>query len=44
MADIAWQGQSGIINEGKLGNDRERALSMIQTSSSVCILLPINLS
>lgn len=23
MADIAWQGQSGIINEDKLGNDRK---------------------
>lgn len=23
MADIAWQGQSGILNEAKIGNDRE---------------------
>lgn len=23
MADVAHQGQSGVINENKLGNDRE---------------------
>lgn len=23
IADVAWQGQSGILNESKLGNDRE---------------------
>jgi hypothetical protein len=23
MADIAWQGQSGMLNEYKLGNDRK---------------------
>ena len=23
IADVAWQGQSGIINEGKLGYDSE---------------------
>lgn len=22
MADVAWQGQSGVLNEKKLGNDR----------------------
>lgn len=28
MADIAWQGQSGALNEHKIGNDREsRVLS-----------------
>lgn len=26
IADVAWQGQSGIINEDKLGNDREFVL------------------
>lgn len=28
MADIAWQGQSGILNQAKLGNDRE-SLSLL---------------
>lgn len=23
MADVAWQGESGVMNEQKLGNDRE---------------------
>lgn len=23
MADVAWQGESGVLNEHKLGNDRE---------------------
>lgn len=26
IADVAWQGQSGIINEDKIGNDRESLL------------------
>lgn len=29
MADVAHQGESGVLNEDKLGNDREsRAYSM----------------
>lgn len=24
MADVAWQGESNVINEGSLGNDRKR--------------------
>lgn len=23
IADVAWQGESSVLNEGKLGNDRE---------------------
>lgn len=28
MADCAWQGQSGILNKDKLGNDRMRTLPL----------------
>lgn len=31
MADMAWQGESGLVNKGKLGNDR-----MLFSSSLVC--------
>lgn len=27
IADVAWQGQSGIVNEDKIGNDRELSAS-----------------
>lgn len=32
MADVAWQGQSGILNEDKLGNDREFTHTHTHTS------------